>query len=51
MALTSVDTDQELIAEIKRLTGLKTDREVIHQALMKQRAVASQPEFLSRMKL
>jgi Arc/MetJ family transcription regulator len=50
MAVTSVDVDRELIAEIKRLTGLKTDREVIHEALKKHRALASQGEFLSRMK-
>jgi Arc/MetJ family transcription regulator len=50
MAVTSVDVDRELIAEIKRLTGLKTDREVIHQALTTHRALAQQDEFLTRMK-
>jgi Arc/MetJ family transcription regulator len=50
MAITSVDVDRELIAEIKRLTNMKTDREVIHEALKKQLALARQDEFLARMK-
>lgn len=50
MAITSVDVDRDLIAEIKKLTHMKTDREVIHEALKKQLALARQDEFLARMK-
>jgi Arc/MetJ family transcription regulator len=50
MAVTSVDVDRELIQEIKRVTGLKTDREVIHEALKRHLALAQQEEFLLRMK-
>ncbi len=50
MAITSVDIDRELMTEIKRLTNMKTDREVIHEALKKQLALARQGEFLARMK-
>jgi len=49
MAITSVDVDRELIQEIKRLTGMKTDREVIHDALQKKLALANQTELLKRM--
>jgi Arc/MetJ family transcription regulator len=49
MPITSVDVDRELIQEIKRLTGMKTDREVIHAALQKQLALANQNELLKRM--
>jgi len=49
MAITSVDVDRELIQEIKRLTGMKTDREVIHDALQKKLALANQAELLKRM--
>lgn len=50
MAITSVDVDKEVIAEIKKLTGLKTDREVIHESLTKTLALARQQELLTRMK-
>lgn len=50
MAITSVDVDKEVIAEIKKLTGLKTDREVIHVSLTKTLALARQQELLIRMK-
>jgi Arc/MetJ family transcription regulator len=50
MAVTSVDVDRQLIQEVKRLTGMKTDREVIHEALKKQLALANQERFLQRMK-
>lgn len=50
MAITSVDVDKEVIAEIKKLTGLKTDREVIHESLTRTLALARQQELLSRMK-
>jgi Arc/MetJ family transcription regulator len=33
MAITSVDVDQEAIREVKRLTGMKSDREVIREAV------------------
>ena len=50
MAITSVDVDKSVIAEIKSLTGLKTDREVIHEALMRTLALARQQQLLNRMK-
>ncbi|GEM_PF-3350213 len=50
MAITSVDVDKSVIAEIKNLTGLKTDREVIHEALTRTLALARQQELLTRMK-
>lgn len=50
MAITSVDVDKAVIAEIKNLTGLKTDRDVIHEALTRTLALARQQEFLTRMK-
>lgn len=50
MAITSVDVDKELIARIKTLTGLKTDREVIHESLTKTLALVSQQQLLVRMK-
>lgn len=50
MAITSVDVDKGVIAEIKNLTGLKTDREVIHEALTRTLALARQQELLTRMK-
>ena len=50
MAITSVDVDKEVIAEIKKLTGLKTDREVIHESLTRTLALARQQELLTRMK-
>ena len=50
MAITSVDVDKDVIAEIKKLTGLKTDREVIHESLTRTLALARQQELLSRMK-
>ena len=50
MAITSVDVDKEVIAEIKKLTGLKTDREVIHESLIRTLALARQQELLTRMK-
>jgi Arc/MetJ family transcription regulator len=50
MAVTSVDVDRQLIQEVKRLTGMKTDREVIHDALKKQLALANQEQLLQRMK-
>ena len=49
MVVTSVDVDRELINEIKRLKGKKTDREVIYDALRKQHALASQEQFLKRL--
>lgn len=48
--LTSVDVDRKLIADIKRLTAVQTDREVIREALKKQRALANQKQFLGRIK-
>ena len=50
MAITSVDVDKEVIAEIKKLTGLKTDREVIHESLTRTLALARQQELITRMK-
>jgi Arc/MetJ family transcription regulator len=50
VAITSVDVDKGMIAEIKRLTGLKTDREVIHESLMRTLALARQEQLLTRMK-
>lgn len=50
MAITSVDVDKAVIAEIKNLTGLKTDRDVIHEALTRTLALARQQELLTRMK-
>jgi Arc/MetJ family transcription regulator len=50
VAVTSVDVDKSVIAEIKNLTGLKTDREVIHEALTRTLALARQQELLTRMK-
>jgi Arc/MetJ family transcription regulator len=50
MAITSVDVDRAVIDEIKRRTKMKTDREVINEALKKQLALAKQDEFLARMK-
>ena len=50
MAITSVDVDKGVIAEIKNLTGLNTDREVIHEALTRTLALARQQELLTRMK-
>lgn len=50
MAITSVDVDKAVIAEIKKLTGLKTDRDVIHDALTRTLALARQQELLTRMK-
>ena len=50
MAITSVDVDKNVIAEIKKLTGLKTDREVIHESLTRTLALARQQELLTRMK-
>jgi Arc/MetJ family transcription regulator len=50
VAITSVDVDKSVIAEIKNLTGLKTDREVIHEALTRTLALARQQELLTRMK-
>ena len=50
MAITSVDVDKSVIAEIKNLTGLTTDREVIHEALTRTLALARQQELLTRMK-
>jgi Arc/MetJ family transcription regulator len=50
VAITSVDVDKNVIAEIKNLTGLKTDREVIHEALTRTLALARQQELLTRMK-
>lgn len=50
VAITSVDVDKSVIAEIKSLTGLKTDREVIHESLTRTLALARQEELLTRMK-
>lgn len=50
VAITSVDVDKGVIAEIKELTGLTTDREVIHESLTKTLALARQQELLTRMK-
>jgi Arc/MetJ family transcription regulator len=50
VAITSVDVDKGVIAEIKKLTGLKTDREVIHESLTRTLALARQQELLTRMK-
>jgi len=50
VAITSVDVDKGMIAEIKRLTGLKTDREVIHESLTRTLALARQEQLLTRMK-
>lgn len=50
MAITSVDVDKSVIAEIKSLTGLKTDREVIHESLTRTLALARQQALLTRMK-
>ncbi len=50
MAITSVDVDKELIARIKAMTGLKTDREVIHESLTTTAALVSQQQLLDRMK-
>lgn len=50
MAITSVDVDKAVIAEIKNLTGLKTDRDVIHEALTRTLALARQQGLLTRMK-
>lgn len=50
VAITSVDVDKSVIAEIKSLTGLKTDREVIHESLTRTLALARQQELLTRMK-
>lgn len=50
VAITSVDVDKGVIAEIKSLTGLKTDREVIHESLTRTLALARQQELLTRMK-
>lgn len=50
VAITSVDVDKSVIAEIKSLTGLKTDREVIHESLTRTLALARQQALLTRMK-
>lgn len=50
MAITSVDVDKSVIAEIKSLTGLKTDREVIHESLTRTLSLARQQALLTRMK-
>lgn len=50
VAITSVDVDKDVIAEIKKLTGLKTDREVIHESLTRTLALARQQDLLTRMK-
>ena len=50
MAITSVDVDKSVIAEIKKLTGLKTDRDVIHESLTRTLALARQQQLLTRMK-
>ncbi len=49
MAITSVDVDRDIIREIKKLTGKKTDREVINDALLKDLAFARQHEFFARL--
>lgn len=49
-AITSVDVDKGVIAEIKRLTGLKTGREVIHESLTRTLALARQQQLITRMK-
>jgi Arc/MetJ family transcription regulator len=50
VAITSVDVDKTIIAEIKKLTGWKTDREVIHESLTRTLALARHEELLTRMK-
>jgi len=50
VAITSVNVDKELIARIKALTGLKTDREVIHESLTKTLALVRQQQLLTRMR-
>jgi len=44
-----VDVDKELVQAVKRLTGSKTNREVVHDALRKTLAMARQGELLKRM--
>ncbi len=45
-----VDVDKELVQAVKHLTGSKTHREVVHDALRKTLAMARQAELLKRMK-
>ena len=44
-----VDVDKELVDAIMRLTGSKTHRDVVDDALRKQLAMARQAELLKRM--
>lgn len=47
MAVTSVDLDKSKILEIKKLTGMKTDREVLDAALNEKLARLRQKDFLN----
>lgn len=49
MAITSVDVNRDVLNEIKQRTGMKTDREVIEDALTMSLARARQDEFFERL--
>ena len=49
MAVTSVDVNQEMIREIKKLLNLKTDREVIDEGLKQLLARSRQKRLLENM--
>lgn len=47
MTVTSVDVDKTKIREIKKLTGMKTDREVLAAALDEKLVRLRQQDFLN----
>lgn len=49
MAVTSVDVDRDAIREVKRLTGIKSDKEVINTAVMMMLVRARQRSTIKRM--
>lgn len=49
MAITSVDVDRAVIDEIKAITTIRTDKEVINKALEQHLALLRQQELLTRM--
>lgn len=49
MAITSVDVDRDAIREVKRLTGMKSDKEVINTAVKLMLVRARQRQTIKRM--
>lgn len=50
MTVTSVDVNREVLDQIKAITKMTTDKEVINTALERMLAHSRQDEFLERMK-